>query len=151
MRMSIKDRLMEDMKAAMKAGEAGKKRLSVIRMARAAIRSAEIDRMHEFTDEDVVEVLAREIKQRKDAAEEYKRLGQTGAAEELDEEVKVLNEYMPAPLTEEELAEIIRAAIAEAGAVNKKELGKVMKLVMPRVKGRADGNAVREKVSALLQ
>ena len=141
---------MEDMKAAMKAGAAGKKRLSVLRMARAAIRSAEIDRMREFSDEDVVEVLAREIKQRRDSAEEYMRLGQVEAARGLEDEIRILEEYMPAPLTEEELTKMAKEAIAEAGAGSKKDLGKVMKLLMPGVKGRADGSTVREKVDSLL-
>ncbi|MGB9867853.1 MAG: GatB/YqeY domain-containing protein [Bacillota bacterium] len=148
--MTIKEKLVEDMKLAMKAGESGKVRLSVIRMARAAIRNAEIDSRREFGDEEVIEVLAKEIRQRRDAAEEYRRLGKPEAADALEEEIRVLQEYMPAPLSEEELTELVQQAIREAGAASKGDLGKVMKLLMPKVKGRADGKAVRDKVSSLL-
>lgn len=148
--MTIKEKLMEDMKLAMKAGEAGKLRLSVIRMARAAIRNAEIDSRREFGDDEVIEVLAREIRQRRDAAEEYRKLGKPDAASALEQEIQVLQEYMPAPLSEEELIQLARQAIEETGAVSKNDLGKVMKVLMPKVKGRADGKLVRDKVLSLL-
>ncbi|TYP54977.1 GatB/YqeY domain-containing protein [Thermosediminibacter litoriperuensis] len=147
--MSIKDVLNEDMKRALKEGQ--KERLSVIRMARAAIVNEEKDRMHELSDEEVIEVLSREVKKRRDAKEEYERLGRRDVAEELEREINILLSYLPQQLTEEELEEIVRQTIFEVGANSIKDMGRVMSAVLPRVKGRADGRAVNAIVKKLLQ
>ncbi|ADL07678.1 GatB/YqeY domain-containing protein [Thermosediminibacter oceani] len=147
--MSIKDVLNEDMKRALKEGQ--KERLSVIRMARAAIVNEEKNRMHELNDEEVIEVLAREVKKRRDAKEEYERLGRVDVAEELEREINILSSYLPLQLTEEELEEIVRQTIFEVGANSIKDMGRVMSAVLPRVKGRADGRAVNAIVKKLLQ
>ncbi|MFO7152222.1 MAG: GatB/YqeY domain-containing protein [Bacillota bacterium] len=147
--MSIKEKLNEDLKRALKEGK--KERLSVIRMAKAAIINEEKARIHELSDDEVVEVLSREVKKRKDAKEEYERLGRGDKAEELQREIEVLQEYLPQQLSEEELEKIIKETIEEIGAKDLKDLGMVMKAVLPKVKGRADGKAVNALVKKLLQ
>ncbi|KXG78514.1 hypothetical protein AN618_02700 [Fervidicola ferrireducens] len=147
--MSIKEKLNEDLKKALKEGK--KERLSVIRMAKAAIINEEKDRMHELNDDEVIEVISREVKKRKDAKEEYERLGRSDKADELQREIEILQEYLPLQLTEEELEEIVKKTISEIGAKDLKDLGMVMKAVLPQVKGRAEGKAVNAIVKKLLQ
>lgn len=147
--MSIKDMLNQDMKAALKAGE--KDRLSVIRMAKSAILLAEKEKLHEFNDEEIIGVLFREVKKRKQDMEEYRRLGKEEVAKSLEQEIAILSGYLPQPLTQEELEEIIRQTISEVGANGMKDMGKVMGAVMPKVKGRADGSQVSSLVKKLLQ
>ena len=147
--MSIKDMLNQDMKAALKAGE--KDRLSVIRMAKSAILYAEKEKLHELNDEEIIGVLFREEKKRKQDMEEYRRLGKEEVAKSLEQEIAILSGYLPQPLTQEELEEIIRQTISEVGANGMKDMGKVMGAVMPKVKGRADGSQVSSLVKKLLQ
>ncbi|UWG96854.1 GatB/YqeY domain-containing protein [Dehalobacter sp. DCM] len=149
--MSLKDRLVEDMKTAMKAKEEGKVRLSVIRMARAAIKYAEIDKKTEFNDDaPVVEVLAREVKMRRDAIEQFTNANRPDKVQELNEEVAILMEYLPQQLTEGEIREIAKEIVAETGAQGAKDLGKVMGIITPRTKGRAEGKLVNQIVRELL-
>lgn len=147
--MSIKDMLNSDMKAALKAGE--KDRLSVIRMAKSAILYAEKEKLHELDDEEVIEVLFKEVKKRKNDINEYERLGKTKVVESLEREVAILSSYLPQQLTDEEVEEIVRQAIIEVGANSIKDMGKVMGTVMSKVKGRADGSLVSETVKKFLQ
>lgn len=148
--MSLKERLVEDMKAAMKAKEEGKVRLSVIRMARAAIKNAEIDKKTEFNDAQVIEVLAREVKMRRDAMEEFSKAKRPDKVRELEEEVAILMEYLPQQLTEGEIRKLAEEIIAETGAQGIKDIGKVMSLITPKTKGRADGKIVNQIVRELL-
>lgn len=148
--MSLKDRLVEDMKAAMKAKEEGKVRLSVIRMARAAIKNAEIDKKQEFNDNQVIEVLARELKMRRDSIEEFAKANRMDLVTGLKEEVTILMEYLPQQLSEEEIRSLAKEIIAETGAQDIKDLGKVMGSITPRTKGRADGRLVNQIVRELL-
>ena len=148
--MSLKDRLVEDMKAAMKAKEEGKVRLSVIRMARAAIKNAEIDKKQEFNDNQVIEILARELKMRRDSIEEFSKANRMDLVSGLKEEVTILMEYLPQQLSEEEIRSIVKEIIAETGAQDIKDLGKVMGSITPRTKGRADGKLVNQIVRELL-
>ncbi|RJE47123.1 MULTISPECIES: GatB/YqeY domain-containing protein [unclassified Dehalobacter] len=149
--MSLKDRLVEDMKTAMKAKEEGKVRLSVIRMVRAAIKNAEIDKKMEFNDDNqVIEVLARELKMRRDAMEQFANANRPDKVQELEEEVDVLMEYLPQQLTEGEIREIAKEIIAETGAQGPKDLGKVMGIITPKTKGRAEGKLVNQVVRELL-
>ncbi|MGE5485616.1 MAG: GatB/YqeY domain-containing protein [Ignavibacteriales bacterium] len=149
--MNIKDRLTEDMKKAMKARDEGKVRLSVIRLARAAIRNAEIDQMKEMDDEGVVQVLSREIRQRRDAIAEYQKLGKLDAVKGLEEEISILMEYMSQQMRPEEIAALAREIVAQVGAKGPGDIGKVMGLMMPKVRGKADGRLVSETVKSLLQ
>ncbi|MDA8233713.1 MAG: GatB/YqeY domain-containing protein [Clostridia bacterium] len=148
--MSLKDQLVEDMKAAMKDKEAGKLRLSVIRMVRAAIKNAEIDKKKEFNDEEVIEVLVREAKQRRDAIEEYRKAGREDIVEQLQEEIKVLLHYLPEQMSAEEITALVHEIITRVGARDQKDMGKVMGALMPKVKGRADGKLVNQIVKEAL-
>lgn len=148
--MSLKDRLVEDMKAAMKAKEEGKVRLSVIRMVRAAIKNTEIEKKAELTDDQIIEVLAREVKMRRDAIEEFSKADRLDKVRELEEEVAILMEYLPQQLTEDDIRDMAKEIIAETGAQGPKDLGQVMKVISPKTKGRADGKLVNQIVRELL-
>ncbi|KIL41705.1 aspartyl-tRNA amidotransferase [Gordoniibacillus kamchatkensis] len=146
--MSLSERLNEDMKQAMKTQD--KFKLSVIRMVRAAIKNIEIDTKRTLDDNEVLDVLGREIKQRKDSLQEFEKAGRDDLAETVKAEIAVLNEYMPQQLTEEEVKAIVQQTIQETGASSKADMGKVMGALMPKVKGRADGKLVNQLVQQLL-
>lgn len=148
--MSIKTRLEDDMKTAMREREAGKFRLSVIRMVRAAIKNAEINERRELNDEEVFSVLAKEVKMRRDSYEEFKKASRDDLAETAEQEIAVLMAYMPAQLTDDEIKEMVKAAVAESGAAGPKDMGKVMGLLSPKTKGRADGKNVSDMVKEIL-
>lgn len=148
--MSIKEQLIEDMKQAMKDKEAGKLRLSVIRMARASIKNVEIDHKKELSDEEVIEVLAKEVKMRRDAMDEFRKGNRPDLVENLEQEIQVLMHYLPQQMTESEVRQLVASAIQETQAKGAKEMGKVMAVLMPKVKGRADGKLVNSIVKELL-
>jgi len=148
--LSLKDRLVEDMKVAMKAKEEGKVRLSVIRMARAAIKNAEIDKRTEFSDEQVIEVLAREVKMRRDSMEEFSKANRPDTVKALEGEISILMEYLPQQLSEGEIRQLAQETITAVGAQGPKDLGKVMGSITPKTKGRADGKLVNQIVRELL-
>ena len=147
--MSLKEQLTNDMKEAMKSHD--KDRLAVIRMVRGAIRQQEIDGQKELGDEDVIAVMSKEIKMRKDSIEEFKKGGREDLIAKTQAEIDVLMPYMPAQLSEDEVRELVKAAVAETGATTPKDMGKVMGVLMPKVKGRADGKLVNTIVRSLLQ
>lgn len=147
--MSLKDELLADMKEAMRNGD--KQKLSVIRMTRAAIKNVEIEESKDLSDDELIEVLAKEVKQRKESIEEYKKAGQEDTVEELKEEINILEEYLPEQLSEEELVDLVEEVIADVGAEDMSDMGKVMGAIMPQVKGRADGSKVNELVRERLQ
>ncbi|HEX3016055.1 MAG TPA: GatB/YqeY domain-containing protein [Desulfobacteria bacterium] len=149
--MSLKDRLIEDMKAAMKAREAGKLRLSVIRMVRAAIRNVEIDKKIEFGDAEVIEVLAKEVKMRRDAISEFEKANRPDQVAVLNQEIAFLMEYLPQQLSEDEIRRLAEETIAQVGAQSPKDLGKVMGAITPKTKGRANGKVVNQIVRELLE
>lgn len=149
--MSLKDKLVDDMKAAMKDREAGKLRLSVIRMARAAIKNLEIDRKHDLNEEEVLDVISREVKQRRDAIEEYAKAGRDDIVEKQKAEIDILMEYLPEQLTADEIRVIVKDVVANVGASGPKEMGKVMGALMPKVKGKADGKLVNQIVKEVLE
>ena len=149
--MSLKDKLTADMKDAMKAREAGKLRLSVIRLVRGAIRQQEIDGQKELSDEDVLGVISKEVKQRRDSIEDFKKGGRDDLVAEAEAEIAVLMEYLPQQLSEDEVRNLVKEAIAASGAASPKDMGKVMKELMPKVKGRADGKLVNGIVKELLE
>ncbi|NLL52486.1 MAG: GatB/YqeY domain-containing protein [Peptococcaceae bacterium] len=149
--MSLKDRLIEDMKAAMKAKEEGKVRLSVIRMVRAAIKNTEIDKGIELNDAQVIEVIARELKMRRDAMDEFSKANRPEKVQELQKEAAILMEYLPEQLTEREIRDLAKEIIAETGAESAKDLGKVMGAITLKTKGRADGKVVNQIVRELLE
>ena len=147
--MSLKEQLTTDMKEAMKSHD--KDRLAVIRMVRGAIRQQEIDGQKELSDEDVIAVMSKEIKMRKDSIEEFKKGGREDLIAKTQAEIDVLMPYMPAQLSEDEVRELVKAAVAETGAATPKDMGKVMEALMPKVKGRADGKLVNTLVRSMLQ
>lgn len=148
--MSLKMRLTEDMKQAMKDKEVGKLRLSVIRMVRANIKNVEIDRKQELTDDEVLDVLAKEVKMRRDAMEEFKKANRPDLVEGLEQEVAILMNYLPEQLSEAAVRTLVENAVAETQAVSPKEMGKVMAVLMPKVKGRADGKLINSIVREML-
>ncbi|MBE6073247.1 MAG: GatB/YqeY domain-containing protein [Selenomonas ruminantium] len=147
--MSLKEQLTADMKEAMKSHD--KDRLAVIRMVRGAIRQQEIDGQKELSDEDVIAVMSKEIKMRRDSIEEFKKGGREDLIAKTQAEIDVLMPYMPAQLSEDEVRELVKAAVAETGAATPKDMGKVMGVLMPKVKGRADGKLVNTLVRSMLQ
>lgn len=143
--MSVMERLDQDMKQAMKDRAALK--LSVIRMVKAALKNEEINKGRPLSEDEVLTILTRELKQRRESLHEFEKAGRVELASKTREEIDVLSAYLPAQLSEDELREIVREAIATTNASSKKEMGKVMGAIMPKVKGRADGNLVQKVVS----
>lgn len=141
---TLKEELLEDMKIAMKNKD--KDRLSVIRMARAAIKNIEIDKRKDLTNEEIIEVLAKEVKQRRDSIDEYAKHGRDDVVQQLKEEIEILTKYLPRQLTREELAAIVDEVFAQVNPSSMKDMGKVMGAIMPKIKGRADGRLVNELV-----
>lgn len=148
--MSLQERLEQDMKEALKAREAGRLRLSVIRMARAALQNAEIARGRALTDDEAAQVLRKEVKQREEALAGFERAGRPERVAELREEIAVLEGYLPRQLSARELEALVRDAIAEVGASGPRDVGRVLSVLMPRVKGRAEGGAVNALVRRML-
>lgn len=148
--MSLMERLTEDMKAAMKEKESGKKKLSVIRMVRSSIKNVEIEKKRELTEEELLEVLSREVKKRKDALEEYVKVGRQDIADGLKEEIDVLMTYLPEQMSEEEIREIVTRVVEEIKPAGPKDMGKVMAKLMPMVKGKADGKLVNNIVKEMI-
>ena len=148
--MTLRDRLTEDMKQAMKDKEAGKLKLSVIRMVRSAAKNIEIDRHKELDDNELLEVIVKEVKMRKDSLEEFRKANRPDLLAALEQEIAILMEYLPEQMTEEEVRGLVTQAVADAQASSPRDMGKVMALLMPKVKGRADGKLVNSLVKELL-
>jgi uncharacterized protein len=147
--MRLRDKISEDLIAAMKAKEV--ERLSVLRMMKAAVRNKEIDGRQELDDPQAVQVLLSLIKQRKDSIEQFTKGGRLELANKEAAEIKVIEEYLPSAVTDEEVASAVDAVIAEMGAASIKDMGKVMKGCMARFVGRpVDGLKVSELVKAKL-
>jgi len=147
--MNLSERLNEDMKQAMKSQD--KFKLSTIRMVRATIKNLEIDLKRPLNDNEVLDILSREIKQRKDALQEFEKAGRDDLAANVKAEAEIIAEYLPEQLSEEEIKVIVQQTIQETGATSKADIGKVMSALMPKVKGRADGKLVNQAVQQLLQ
>jgi gatB/yqey domain protein len=147
--MTLMEQLTADMKEAMKQGE--KERLSVIRLVRGAVRQAEIDGKKTLTDDEVLGVIGKEVKMRRDSIEEFERGGRADLVEKTQAEIAVLMPYLLEQLSADEIKKIVEEVISSVGASSSKDMGKVMGALMPRVKGRADGKLVNETVRALLQ
>ena len=142
------DKIKSEMVKAMK--EQDKFRLSVIRMIKASIDMMRIDKKIEITDEVVIDVLAKELKTREESKLEFSKAGRTDLVENLDKEIAIIKEYLPEPLSEEEVDKIITEALKETEASSIKDMGKVMRLVTPLVKGRCDMKEVSSKIKAKL-
>lgn len=144
----IKDKINEDMKSAMRAHDTA--RLGTIRLLRAAVKQREIDEQIDATDAQVMEVIAKMVKQRRDSVEQYRAGGREDLAQKEQAEIDVLSSYLPQQLTEAEINAIIDEAVAAAGITGMAGMGKVMGLVKPRVTGRADLGKVSALVKARL-
>jgi hypothetical protein len=145
---SILDALLADIKVAMKAQE--KDRLLALRTLHSEIKNLELIEQKELSDGNVAGVVARAIKQRMESIEQFKAANRNDLVEKEQAQADIYKKYLPAQLTKEEIEVIVVAAIAEAGAQGKQDMGKVMKIVMPQVKGRADGKLVNETVAQKL-
>ncbi|MFC4772161.1 GatB/YqeY domain-containing protein [Enterococcus hermanniensis] len=147
--MSLLTTLNEDMKQAMRAKD--KESLQVIRMLKASIQNEQIKKGQELDDEEELTVLSREMKQRRDSLTEFEKADRTDLADKVKKEIVIVEKYLPAQLSEAEIRAIVQEAITKTGATSPKEFGKVMGAVMPKVKGKADGNQVNAIVKELLQ
>ena len=145
--MTLKERLVFDMKTAMKVQD--KAGLAVIRMVRAAILQVEKDQMRQLSDDDVLQIFVKEIKQRKDVIEEIGEVRPEYAAG-LADEITILMNYLPKQLTEEEIRELVVQTVNQIGATGAKDTGRVMAALMPLVKGKADGKTVSQMVKEVL-
>lgn len=147
--MSLLTTLNEDMKQAMRAKD--KESLQVIRMLKASIQNEQIKKGQELDDEEELTVLSREMKQRRDSLTEFEKADRTDLADKVKKEIVIVEKYLPAQFSEAEIRAIVQEAITKTGATSSKEFGKVMGAVMPKVKGKADGNQVNAIVKELLQ
>ena len=146
--MTLKEKFMEEMKSAMREKNDMKK--NVVTLVRSAIKQVEVDNRIELDDEGVLEIIAKEVKKRKDALPEYEKSGRTDAIAALKAEIDYLMTYLPEQLSEEEIKEIVIQTIAETGAAGMKDMGKVMTAVIAKTKGRADGKIISQLVKANL-
>ena len=146
--MSLKERLDQDLKTAMR--EKAQLRLDTIRMLKSAIKYREIELMKPLDDAGIHAVISSEVKRRRDAVEQYKAGNRPELAAKEDAEIAILQGYLPQQLTQDELRAKVEAAVTATGAQGMKDMGKVMKALLPEVQGRAEGSAVSELVKARL-
>lgn len=144
----LKDRIREDMKTAMKGGD--KARLVVVRSIMAAIKQREIDERIELDNDQVIVVLDKMLKQRRESIRQYKEAQRDDLAEIEESEIKVIQDFLPQALGEEEIEAMINAAITDSGAESMKDMGKVMAVLKPQMQGRADMSLVSAKIKAAL-
>jgi hypothetical protein len=147
--MSIKTQLNDSMKDAMKSGDEVRKR--TVRMVLAAVKQAEVDKRVELDDAAVIALLQKEVKNRREALEEAKKGNRADLVEANEAEIRVLEAFLPKAMPEEELRALVQAAMAETGAASPAEMGKVMKIVMPKVAGRAPNDRISAIVREMLQ
>lgn len=126
-------------------------RLSVIRLLRSELHNGAIAKKMPLDAQEELAILTREVKRRQEALGDYERSGRDALVNDLKKEIEILKEYLPVQLSEEELKKLVNEAITESGAVTGRDMGKVMSLLMPRIKGRADGGQVRQLVERILQ
>src|SRR5688572_8219711 len=143
--MSLNDKISAEITAAMRAKDAPK--LSALRMLKAAIMNKGVEKGRDLEDSEVVQVISALVKQRRDSIEQFSKAGRTDLVDKETAEIAVLDEYLPPAATEAEIDSAVAAAIAETGAVSAKDVGKVMKAVMPKLAGKnADGRTINESV-----
>ncbi|MBP3336932.1 MAG: GatB/YqeY domain-containing protein [Clostridia bacterium] len=146
--MSLKDVLLSDMKAAMKDKDVLRK--NAIQMVRAAILQIEKDKQITLEDDAIIEVIAKEVKKRKDSIVDFEKGGRQDLIDAANAEIAALAGYLPAQLSEEEIKELVKEAISATAASSMKDMGKVMAYIMPKTKGKADGSVVNGIVKSLL-
>lgn len=150
--MTLKDRLTDDLKEAMKNKEQVRK--SVVTLIRAGIKQCEVDTRQELTDEDIISLISKQLKQRKDALVDFEKANRTDLIEQTNQEIAILENYLPEQLDEQlddvELKEIITKVVEEVGATSMKDMGKVMAKTISLVQGRADGKRINAMVKQIL-
>jgi hypothetical protein len=149
--MSLKQTISADLKVAMKAGDAIRR--DTLRMLEMMIKNSEIEKKKKeegLNDAEVIEVLSRAVKQRKDSVEQYEKGGRQDLADKEKKEIEIISAYLPEQLGEEKIREIIKDVIAKTGATGKADMGKVMGAAMGQLKGQADGNMVKKIVEEAL-
>ena len=147
--MSLKEKLMEDLKSAMRNKD--KLRKDTITMVRAAIKQKEVDDRVELNDQDVIDILTKQLKEKKHTIEEFKKGDRQDLIEQTNKEIDVLLDYLPKQLGEDELRQIIQEVMTENNINSVKDMGTLMKHIMPKVKGKADGNTVSKIAKELLK
>ena len=147
--MSLSEQIMSDMKEAMKARD--KVRLNTVRMIKSALMNEKIKAGHDLTAEEELTVLSREKKQREESIEEFTKANRKDLADETKQELAIVESYLPKQMTQEEVNQAVSSAIAEANAQGKSDFGKVMKVLMPKIKGKADGKAASDVVRKQLK
>ena len=143
--MTLKERLTNDLKDAMKNKEQVRK--SVVTLVRAAIKQREVDERVELDDVDVMDIVSKQLKQRNEALVDFKKAGRDDLISQTEEEIKILLTYLPNQITDDELREYIKQAVEQEGAKSVKDMGKIMGILMPKVKGKADGRRINNLVS----
>ncbi|MGO1579914.1 MAG: GatB/YqeY domain-containing protein [Peptoniphilaceae bacterium] len=146
--MSLKDKLMEDLKTSMRNKDKLKK--DTITMVRAAIKQKEVDERIELTDEEILDILSKQLKEKKSSIEEFKKGDRHDLIEQTNAEINILLDYLPEQLSEEELTKIVKETMEECDVTSPKDMGKLMKNIMPKIKGRADGGMVSKIAQSLL-
>ncbi|OGW50211.1 MAG: glutamyl-tRNA amidotransferase [Nitrospirae bacterium RBG_19FT_COMBO_42_15] len=149
--MSLQEQLVNDMKESMKSGDSVK--VSTIRMLKAAIKNKEIEKggtSYKLSDKETLEVIATAIKQRRDSIEQFTKGNRQDLAEKEKKELDILQAYMPPQMSDEDVKAEVKKAITETSASSQKDMGKVMKVLMPRIAGRADGTVVNRIVRELI-
>lgn len=147
--MTLKQKLQEDLKTSMKNKDTLRK--SVITLIRSSIKQVEVDKRIELNDDDIIDIISKQLKQRNDSLEQFLDAGREDLVEETRSEIEVLKEYLPQQLSEEELNEIVKQTISEVGATSMKDMGKIMSVIKPKTKGRADGKLINKLVNENLQ
>ncbi len=146
--MSMKDQLMSDLKEAMKAKDVIRK--STITMLRAQIKQFEVDNRADITEEQITDIIAKQVKQKNAAIDEFEKAERTDLVDEAKREIEVLMAYLPEQMTEDEIRALVQESIAEVGASAMKDMGKVMGVLAPKTKGKADNKFVSQVVRELL-
>ena len=147
--MSLKEQLFADLKTAMKEKDTVRK--DTVQLIRSGILQIEKDKKIELDEDGVLDVIAKQLKSRRDSLPEYEKSGRQDLIEKLNREIEILLGYLPEQLSEDEIQKIVAEAVAESGAASVKEMGKVMAIVTPKVKGRADNKVVGNLVRKMLQ
>ncbi|HLS52771.1 MAG TPA: GatB/YqeY domain-containing protein [Tissierellaceae bacterium] len=147
--MSLKNKLMEDLKLSMRNKDTIRK--NTITMVRAAVKQKEVDERKEITDDEIIDIISKQFKEKRAAIDEFRKGNRNDLIEQTEKEMDILLEYLPEQLGEEEVEEIVRETIEEVNATSMKDMGLVMKTVMPKVKGRTDGNIVSNIVKKILK
>jgi len=145
----LKEKLMEDLKEAMKEKQVLRK--NVVQMIRAAILQVEKDKQIELDDNQILEIIAKESKKRKDSLVDYEKSGRQDLIEQVNEEIEIISEYLPKQLSKEEIIEIVKQVITDTGALSIKDMGKVMKGAKEKIGPAADGKTINEVVKELLK